>query len=418
MTKQEREEKARARAEALSAPEREMRASGIRCIAGIDEVGRGPLAGPVYAACVVLPAEFDGIWIDDSKKLSEKKRRELDLRIRAEALAVGIGTADPGEIDDHNILNATKLAMVRAVRLAEASLPQGIELLLIDAVSLPELNIPQRAIVKGDATCLSIAAASIVAKVARDAYMIQMEERYPGYGFASNKGYGTAAHYAGLRAQGLTPIHRRSFLKNFGVGQEERKTMAKKFYAVRKGVVPGLYTTWAECKAQVDGFRGAEYKGFGSKEEALSYLDGGAPKTAEDGMIAYVDGSYDVVSGHYSCGAVILENGIEIERKACYTDEAGSALRNVAGEIMGARLAIAYALEQGAESLAIYHDYAGIGKWGDDEWKANLPMTQDYKAFVREARKRLRIRFVKVKGHSGNAYNDRADALAKAALGK
>ena len=167
----------------------------------------------------MLPPEFQIPGINDSKKLSEKKRRHFSELIRAGALAWGLGWASPQEIDQINILNATKLAMGRAIKaangmLAEKKLPP-IQYLLIDAVHLDGLSIPQESIVKGDSRCYSIAAASILAKVARDERMEELDSEYPGYGFASNKGYGTAAHYEGLRRQGMTPVHRRSFLKNF-----------------------------------------------------------------------------------------------------------------------------------------------------------------------------------------------------------
>ena len=138
----------------------------------------------------------------------------------------------------------------------------------------------------------------------------------------------------------------------------------------------------------------------------------------EDGYAvkAYVDGSYDVATGNYSSGAVILVDGKTVGLSKLYTDDAGGKLRNVAGEIKGAELAIEYCKKQGIDSVVIYHDYLGVGKWADDEWKANLDMTKAYKSYIRECRKNMRINFVKVKGHSGDKYNDMADALAKAAL--
>ena len=198
--------------------EDELRASGKKYIAGIDEVGRGPLAGPVYAAVVVMPASWDIPGINDSKKLSPKKRDELAELIKERAVAYGIGIADNHEIDDINILEATKKAMARAIANCNSMLSErydgAIDYLLIDAVKLP-VDIEQESIIKGDEKCLCIAAASIVAKVARDSYMVEMDEQYPGYDFAGNKGYGTAAHYEGLRELGYSPIHRRSFLKKF-----------------------------------------------------------------------------------------------------------------------------------------------------------------------------------------------------------
>lgn len=434
MTKEERLKKQQERLAEMSAHENELKASGIRYIAGIDEVGRGPLAGPVYTACVVLPDDWDVLGVDDSKKVTEKRRNELDKIIRERAVAYGIGIATAKEIDEYNILNATKLAMGRAIDEVNSKLAElggGIELLLIDAVKLEDVNIRQESIIKGDATCLSIAAASIVAKVARDNYMVEMDEQYPGYAFASNKGYGTAAHYEGIRSFGLTPIHRKTFLKNFdekhsepresyqkSVQSAEAPMKGKKVYAVRQGHKTGLFYTWDECKAQVDGYKGAEYKSFKTIEEANVYLGVAAPAAEnQSGVRAYVDGSYDAASKRFSCGVVMLIDGKETLLKAAYSDPASAELRNVAGEIMGARTAISYCLDNGIDAVTIYHDYMGISKWGNNEWKANLEMTQSYKRFVAEARKSIRIDFVKVAAHTGDKYNEMADKLAKSALG-
>lgn len=219
MTKQEREQVLREKLQTMQVYERELRAAGKRCIAGVDEVGRGPLAGPVVAACVVLPEDFDVLGVDDSKKLSEKKREQLYDAILSEALAYGIGMQDNASIDEINILEATKEAMRCAIIEAEQRLREktgcGIDHILIDALTLREVAIPQTGIIKGDSASLSIAAASILAKVTRDRMMVEYDSIYPGYAFAKNKGYGTKAHYEGLQAQGMTPIHRRSFLKNF-----------------------------------------------------------------------------------------------------------------------------------------------------------------------------------------------------------
>jgi len=219
MTKQEREQVLREKLQTMQVYERDLRAAGKRCIAGVDEVGRGPLAGPVVAACVVLPENFDVLGVDDSKKLSEKKRQQLYDAILTEALAYGIGMQDNASIDEINILEATKEAMRCAIIEAEQRLREktgcGIDHVLIDALTLREIEIPQTGIIKGDSASLSIAAASILAKVTRDRMMIEYDSIYPGYAFAKNKGYGTKAHYEGLQAQGMTPIHRRSFLKNF-----------------------------------------------------------------------------------------------------------------------------------------------------------------------------------------------------------
>ena len=219
MTKQEREQVLREKLQTMQVYERDLRAAGKRCIAGVDEVGRGPLAGPVVAACVVLPENFDVLGVDDSKKLSEKKRQQLYDAILSEALAYGIGMQDNASIDEINILEATKEAMRCAIIEAEQRLREktgcGIDHVLIDALTLREIAIPQTGIIKGDSASLSIAAASILAKVTRDRMMVEYDSIYPGYAFAKNKGYGTKAHYEGLQAQGMTPIHRRSFLKNF-----------------------------------------------------------------------------------------------------------------------------------------------------------------------------------------------------------
>ena len=204
----------------MQAYENELRAEGIRYIGGVDEVGRGPLAGPVTAACVVLPEDFDVLGVDDSKKLSEKKREELFDKIKEKALAVGIGMCDNRVIDEINILEATKKAMAEAIRDADSQLeekglsPEGTEHLLIDAVSLKDVDKPQTSIIKGDAKSLSIAAASIIAKVTRDRLMAEYHRQYPYYGFDTNKGYGTKAHYEGIDKYGITPIHRKTFLKN------------------------------------------------------------------------------------------------------------------------------------------------------------------------------------------------------------
>ena len=218
MTKQEREQALREKLQTMQVYERELRAAGNCYIAGVEEVGRGPLAGPVAAACVILPEDFDVLGVDDSKKLSEKKREQLYDAILSEAVAWGIGMRDNARIDEINILEATKEAMRCAIIEAEQNLRAktgcGIDHILIDALTLKEVAIPQTGIIKGDGKSLSIAAASILAKVTRDRMMVEYDSLYPGYAFAQNKGYGTKAHYEGLHAQGMTPIHRRSFLKN------------------------------------------------------------------------------------------------------------------------------------------------------------------------------------------------------------
>lgn len=218
MTKAERQKMLEEKLETMQQYERQLRAGGAQHIGGVDEVGRGPLAGPVVTACVVLPENFSVLGVDDSKKLSEKKREELYDAILAEALACGIGMRDNNRIDEINILEATKEAMAEAVCKADEMLRQktgsGIDHLLIDALTLKTVEIPQTGLVKGDAKSLSIAAASIMAKVTRDRMMVEFAEKYPHYAFESNKGYGTKAHYQGIAEYGITPIHRKTFLKN------------------------------------------------------------------------------------------------------------------------------------------------------------------------------------------------------------
>ncbi len=184
--------------------------SEFNLICGIDEVGRGPLAGPVLAGAVILPKNCEILYINDSKKLSEKKREELFLEITEKAIAIGIGSASWEEIDEINILQAT----YRAMRMAIANLSVQPKLLLNDAVTIPEVKIRQVPIIKGDAKSASIAAASIIAKVTRDHMMCDYDKLYPGYGFASNKGYGSAEHMDAIRKLGPCPIHRRSFIRN------------------------------------------------------------------------------------------------------------------------------------------------------------------------------------------------------------
>lgn len=206
---QEKLEKELARMKQMSVYEEEY--SMCEYICGIDEVGRGPLAGPVVAAAVILPKDQEILYLNDSKKLSEKKREALYDEIMEKAVAVGIGFASPARIDEINILQATYEAM----RMAIGKLEVRPDLLLNDAVTIPEVDIPQVPIIKGDAKSKSIAAASIIAKVTRDRLMVEYDEVMPGYDFASNKGYGTKAHIAGLKELGPTPIHRRSFIGNF-----------------------------------------------------------------------------------------------------------------------------------------------------------------------------------------------------------
>ncbi len=214
LTKQEQKrleklEAEKERIEGLKIYEKQYAAFGNVC--GIDEVGRGPLAGPVVAGAVILPPDCQILYINDSKKLSEKKREELYPIIMEQALAVGIGMASPQRIDEINILQATYEAM----RLAIQNLSIKPDILLNDAVTIPGVDIRQIPIVKGDAKSISIGAASIIAKVTRDRLMVEYDDLLPEYGFASHKGYGTAAHIAALKAHGPTPIHRRSFIQKF-----------------------------------------------------------------------------------------------------------------------------------------------------------------------------------------------------------
>lgn len=231
MTKEERLQLQREKLAHMRVREDQLRAEGYKYIAGVDEVGRGPLAGPVVTAAVVLPADFDVLGIDDSKKLSEKKREDLFDIIMERAVAVGIGEASEKIIDEINILQATKLAMKKAVEECDAKLAEkmaeegelavsdfnGIDYVLFDAMKIDEIDKPQESIIKGDANILAIAAASIIAKVTRDRMMVEYAEQYPGYAFEKNKGYGTKAHYEGLHAQGMCPIHRKTFLKNLAL---------------------------------------------------------------------------------------------------------------------------------------------------------------------------------------------------------
>ena len=197
------------RIEALKQYEKEYEHLGYVC--GIDEVGRGPFAGPVVACAVILPKDCNILYINDSKKLSEKRREELYDIIIKEAVAYGIGIKDNRRIDEINILQATYEAMREAIN----NLSVKPDVLLNDAVTIPGVDIKQVPIIKGDAKSISIGAASIVAKVTRDRMMAEFDEKYPGYEFAKNKGYGTAAHIEGLRKYGPCEIHRRSFIHNY-----------------------------------------------------------------------------------------------------------------------------------------------------------------------------------------------------------
>ena len=221
MTKEEREakkaaalEKEKARMYEMFKYEREYETYLNIC--GIDEVGRGPLAGPVVACAVILKKDCRLLYLNDSKKLSEKKREELYDQIMEDAVSVGLGYNSPERIDEINILQATYEAMRQAI----AGLKVKPDLLLNDAVTIPDVNIRQVPIIKGDAKSISIGAASIIAKVTRDRIMRDMDEKYPEYGFAGHKGYGCASHIETIERIGPCPIHRRSFIKNFSIPDE------------------------------------------------------------------------------------------------------------------------------------------------------------------------------------------------------
>jgi ribonuclease HII len=188
----------------------ELQYQDYQSICGIDEVGRGPLAGPVMACAIILPKDCDLLYINDSKQLSEKRREELYDQIISTAVSFGIGSIPPHRIDEINILQATYEAMRQAIN----NLSVKPDLLLNDAVTIPDVAIKQVPIIKGDAKSISIAAASIVAKVTRDRIMVAYDKVFPGYGFAEHKGYGCEKHIEAIKTLGITPIHRKSFLKN------------------------------------------------------------------------------------------------------------------------------------------------------------------------------------------------------------
>ena len=207
--KGERLEKELLRLEAMKEFERQFEDCALIC--GIDEAGRGPLAGPVVAGAAILPKDQTILYLNDSKKLSEKRREELFLEVKEKALYWNVGMSSPERIDEINILQATYEAMRQAI----SGLGAVPEVLLNDAVTIPGITIHQVPIIKGDAKSVSIAAASVLAKVTRDHMMVEYDKIYPEYGFAKHKGYGTAAHIAALKEFGPTPIHRRTFIKNF-----------------------------------------------------------------------------------------------------------------------------------------------------------------------------------------------------------
>lgn len=201
------------------------------------------------------------------------------------------------------------------------------------------------------------------------------------------------------------------------------KRIMKKYYAVRSGRQCGLFNDWSSCEKQVKGYKGAEYKSFKTKEEAEAYLATETFSTEKDNIIqrypcAYIDGSYDATTRRFSYGAIIMKDEETIK---CFSDKFESpslvALRNVAGEIKASEFAISYALKENWPHIDIYYDYFGIEKWALGEWKRNLEATQSYHAFCQNALKFIDIRFIKVKGHSGDKFNDMADRLAREALG-
>lgn len=215
--KLEKLEQERARLETMRAYERQYGHLGYVC--GIDEAGRGPLAGPVVAGAVILPPDCEILWLNDSKQLSEKRREALYDEILQKAIAAEVGIIGPGRIDEINILQATYEAMRQAV----AKLKIRPQVLLNDAVTIPGLELPQVPIIKGDAKSLSIAAASVLAKVTRDRLMKEYDALLPEYGFAGHKGYGSSAHIEAIKKYGPSPIHRRTFLKNFMPEKDQEK---------------------------------------------------------------------------------------------------------------------------------------------------------------------------------------------------
>jgi len=190
-----------------------------------------------------------------------------------------------------------------------------------------------------------------------------------------------------------------------------------KYYAVRNGRNPGIYESWEECKAQVDGFPGAEHKSFTKKDEAICYLSKEQGPAVVTGTVAYVDGSYNIETCEFSFGAVLFaEDGMHTFSKK-FNDPELASMRNVAGEIKGSEFVMRYCLEKGIKEVAIYYDYEGIAAWAQGRWKTNKHGTICYKEFYDAIKDRLKVTFIKVKGHSGDTYNDMADRLAKDALG-
>lgn len=205
--------------------------------------------------------------------------------------------------------------------------------------------------------------------------------------------------------------------------------MAKKYYTVKKGYNTGIYETWDECQAQVKGFSGAVYKSFSLLDDAKAFMKGeeqhreikqidglSSVKHGVSEAVAYVDGSYDLKTKRFSCGVVMFHAGDEQHFSECFNDAELAEMRNVAGEIKGAERAMQYCLEREIKSLSIYHDYEGVAKWCTGEWQAKKTGTKAYKAFYNLASEKIQIQFIKVKGHSGDKYNELADQLAKKAL--
>lgn len=203
--------------------------------------------------------------------------------------------------------------------------------------------------------------------------------------------------------------------------------MQQKFYAVRIGRTPGIYLSWEDCKRQVDNFKGAKYKSFLSATEAADFIneipagaakfdDNGRPITDSEHAVAYVDGSYNAETKKFSYGIVLFFNGSEVHLSEKIEDQELSEMRNVAGEIKGAEAAIQYAIDHQIKNIVIYHDYEGIASWPLGHWKANKMGTIAYKEFYEAAKKKVNIKFVKVKGHSGDTFNELADQLAKKAI--
>lgn len=193
--------------------------------------------------------------------------------------------------------------------------------------------------------------------------------------------------------------------------------MAKKYYAVKSGLTRGIYLTWEDCRKNVEGFEGAVYKSFASIEAAAAFLEDMSPEVAPGQAVAYVDGSYNVATKEYACGVVLFHDGKTETFSKKFADPERAEMRNVAGEIEGSMCAMNYCLEHDIRELTIYYDYAGVEHWCTGAWKANKEGTRAYRDYYEKVSQRVRIHFVKVKGHSGDKYNDMADKLAKQAIG-